>query len=340
MAELAGNLFNENPKNLNLNLAKTAINEVGVLNFDPITYYYNEFWEKKKKYLESRLAKRLFWQMPREIAIPFKTAFLGGFNLEEIAEAKEIKSYFLKNSLILKEMALNPTGFRSMEFFYCPQCQFSRPIDIYCWHSPTGQALRNRLQTVVQFLRRELKFYFNVYGQVQVLNLGSGLGRDSVLAYEQMPAIVKANTKTVCIDIDPAACQAGEKLAKQKGLANIINFQAKNILDLPYDQEFDLGLLVGILCPLSTRAGIKVLKKIKKYFRPGAKLVAVVLTEEMLAEDLLSSYIAREITGWKKLRFRPKGEIKKMLKQAGYQLASSFSEPKTCFYNFAVGLVP
>ncbi len=318
--------------------AKKEINEMGILNLDPLTYYYNESWEKKKNYFKTKEAQILFWQMPKDVSIPFKRAFLEGLHLNEIEEGEEIKKYFLKNSIILPELVNNPAGFKGMEYFYGP-CWFDKPIDIYGWRSLTGQSLRNRLSSTVDFLVREINFYVNIYGQTKILNLGSGLGRDSLITYRDNPKLCQ-QSKTICVDINLEAVIVGQRLATKHKLKTNIEFLPKNILDLPFEQEFDIGLLVGILCPLSDLAAIKVLKKIKKYFRPEAKLLAVVLTEEMLNRDLLTSYIVREIGGWKKLKFREKGTIRKLLQAAGYKWGGGWSEFSTCFYDFGVGIVP
>ncbi|MBW2116726.1 MAG: hypothetical protein JRF53_07945 [Deltaproteobacteria bacterium] len=65
-----------------------------------------------------------------------------------------------------------------------------------------------------------------------------------------------------------------------------------------YPGNVDYGLLIGILCGLTYPEKVGLLKDIKPHFKPGAKLMAASLLDEMVKEDLLCAYILRETTGW------------------------------------------
>ena len=85
--------------------------------------------------------------------------------------------------------------------------------------------------------------------------------------------------------------------------------------------------------------GVKFLKAVKRYLKPGGILIAATLLDEQLEHSIFSSYLITEISGWN-LDYKHKGVLKTMFQEAGYEWIQSFSDYPTNFYDIDVGRVP
>lgn len=141
-----------------------------------------------------------------------------------------------------------------------------------------------------------------------------------------------------CIEIDQKAVIRGRELLTQYLLTNIEFVQTSMTrLQQRYPQNVDYGLLVGILCGLPHTERVALLKTIKPYFKPGAKLVAASLLEKMAEDDLLCAYILRETTGWG-LQYPALGKLKEAFEEAGWKYEGFFQEEPTKFYEIGIGI--
>jgi ubiquinone/menaquinone biosynthesis C-methylase UbiE len=143
-----------------------------------------------------------------------------------------------------------------------------------------------------------------------------------------------------CVDIDRSAIAKGEELLKAENIKHV-SFVESNMAKLHgrYQKNVDYGLLIGVLCGMTFRERVSLLTVLRRYFKPGSKLVAAALLDRMAEEDLLCSYILRETAGWV-LQFRPLGELKQVFEAAGWVYEGYFQEEPTRFYEIGIGAAP
>lgn len=247
-----------------------------------------------------------------------------------------VKKYFREHSFTTEVLMKNPATFKMLELIYTGK-DIQGAIDQYAFRSLSSQALRNRLSSVTDSVRTMIKMKVNKGNRMKVLNLGSGSGRDIIGILSEDSYI--ANVISVdCVDIDPEALQKGNELIKGENYREI-NFIEGNFLRLAYRKEIDLGLLIGVLCGLERRSCITVLKRIRRYFKEGAVLIASNVSKNMPEKDPFMSYLLKEITGWK-LVYKTPEELHQIFEEAGYEWKGIFYDEPTKFHGMGVGVVP
>ena len=125
---------------------------------------------------------------------------------------------------------------------------------------------------------------------------------------------------------------------KKKNLTGI-NFIQKDLVRLAYRKEIDLGLMIGVLCGLESRTCIAVLKRIKRYFKEGAILIASNVLENMPKEDPFMSYLLKEVIGWR-LVFKTPEELRQIFEESGYEWKGIFYDEPTRFHGLGIAKVP
>lgn len=297
--------------------------------------YYRLPRESKEKYLQTEEAKCLLERLPVEIKNVLMEGFLSGVQGCDIQGWDKVLEYFLTNSSFIREVAENPGTFSMPDKMYYLSMGLEGYIDNYFMRCMGGgQALKNRFDAVINY---SVEFLGNLHGDGLVLNLGSGSGRDTVTMCLKEPSLCRFSIH--CLDIDPAAINAGRNLSESHGLSNIRFFQESFIgLGNRYPATADYGLIIGILCGLDSVLCVKILRAVRPYFKKGAQIIAARLTDEMLKEDMLTAYIAKETTGWI-LRYPSPGDLKAVFERAGYKWGGSFSDEPTRFYEIGIGIV-
>ena len=261
--------------------------------------------------------------------------FLSGLPGAEIKNWDKVVNYFYNNSPIIREITKDPGTFRMLKKIYTGR-ELQTPLDYALYYSLSSDALRNRLDAVIRFTTAYLRSRVHVSSErLLVLNLGAGTGRDTTEVCKKDPLIAE-KTEIHCIDLDSEALAVGIRMATSRHLNNIRFFQ-KNISRLNYRKEVDYGLLIGILCPVEFDHCVRFLKIIRRYFKPGAPLIAACVLEEMLKKDLFTAYLLREIAGWN-LCFRKPDDVRKMFEEAGYGHGGVFYDVPTKFYAIGIGL--
>jgi len=297
--------------------------------------YYRLPREEKVKFLKDQGAKDILGVLPEKVAGIFKEGFLSGLPGSEIENWNKVASYFYNNSSMIREITEDPGTFRMLEKIYTRR-ELVTPLDYMLYYSLSADALRNRLNAVIRFTTAYLRSKVHASTeQLLVLNLGAGTGRDTIEVCRNDPLIAE-KTDIHCIDLDSEALAVGVRIASSRGLGNIRYFQ-KNITRLNYRKEADYGLLIGILCPLEFDHCVRLLKIMKRYFKPGAPVVAACVLDEMLKKDLFTAYILREIAGWN-LCFRKPEDVQRMFEEAGYRYGGVFYDVPTRFYSIGIGL--
>ncbi len=248
-------------------------------------------------------------------------------------DREEMIGFFRKTSKISKMLMSNPGTYEMLEAVYTEESGEGE-VDKYLLSSVSAQALRNRLSAVITWLKR----FFSASKGQKMLNLGSGTARDTLGAVAISPVQYQPSFVD-CVDCDRGALRIAENIARMKEINRIFKFTHGNLTQLPYRDEIDLGLLIGILCGLEHRVCVALMRSVRKYFRSGGIVVASNVLQSMLEKDHTFAQILREIIGWK-LVYKTPQEVEDIFEEAGYKWAGCFFDEPTRFHVMGIGIVP
>lgn len=256
--------------------------------------------------------------------------------MTEIGENAVI-NYFHTHSETVPAITEFPGTYSMLEFMYGLKVAKS-PIDHYFTNNlHGGVSLERRYHAVNENATLHIRQLLEQQEKCLVLDLGSGPGRNRIAMTLENPEFAERVTFH-CIETDPAAIEFGTKLVEEHRLTNI-HFINKSMTKLhrQYRQTADYGLLIGVLCGLNIEERTSLLKIIRPYFIPGARVVGAGLLDRSLELDLFSAYVIYETSGWV-LQHHPIGSIKKAYESAGYHYEGFFQDEPTRCYEIGVGL--
>ncbi|MEN8141348.1 MAG: class I SAM-dependent methyltransferase [Thermodesulfobacteriota bacterium] len=140
-----------------------------------------------------------------------------------------------------------------------------RQWDVY-WHATAApKAVRNRVEFFHNILH-ELES--SAGGNVRVLNVGSGPGRDLQKYFATCPS-----SKIIidCVDMDEKAIAYAQDLTE--GFEHCLNWYCKNIFRFKTNKRYDLVWSAGVFDYLSDRHFSALLKHLCRLTKPGGQLV-------------------------------------------------------------------
>lgn len=298
-------------------------------------YLLSEY--EKQKYLTDNAGSYLFSHLPKNVGSILRESFLAGLSAEKVSNWQIVADYFQKNSEIIPALIKNAGTFEMLERMYHAQ-EVLGDIDHYFLLSKAGgQALYNRYQSIEREVAPIMLSLAQNNNHCLAVDFGSGPGRNMIDIMSNNPSFNDAITID-CIDNDELALAKGAKLAAEKEIYNI-NFFLVDMFKLKsrYKQNVNFSLLIGVVCGMSYEWRVLLFKKIRQYSKKEAKIVVAGLLDTMAKEDLLCSYILRELAGWH-LEFRPFGELKQALEDAGWKFQSCFQDEPTKFYEIDIAV--
>ena len=95
---------------------------------------------------------------------------------------------------------------------------------------------------------------------------------------------------------------------------------------LKISKKYDIGFMVGIICPLPDYLASKVMSKVKKNLVEDGLLIVSSSAKMMGEEDPLSRFLAEYTTAWF-LNFRTNKGMSLVGKDAGYKVLDVIHEP-------------
>ncbi len=273
--------------------------------------------------------------LQRNLGLPEE---LNGKLLTNHSSIEDLTDSFRKRSIISQMLMNDPGTFKMLEIVYREE-EIDGDIDRYLLESTSAQALRNRLSAVISYLEQIVRKLVSekATSPIRIANMGCGSARDTVIAAEKNREIFES-ISVDCIDNNAEALEIARCLTREKGVDSSFHFIQKSLTQLPYRGEIDLGLLIGILCGLKPRACVVLLRKIRKYFKQGAIIIASNVLENMIEEDLLFAHVLNDIIGWK-LVYKTPEDLKQIFEAAGYKWEGFFCDKPTRFHAMGIGRV-
>jgi len=254
---------------------------------------------------------------------------------------EKMRSFFKEKSIIARWMIEDQGGWKMLEVVYSGKI-LTGGLNRYLLTSVPAEGLRNRVKAVIRYLEFQIKEIFKDVKRLKIANLGCGSAKDIITVAKNIKNFnpVYLNYLDIdCVDIDQEALQYAEQITKRELRTNLssIRFINRSLVSCPYHKDVDIVILVGIICGLSHRESVILLKKIKKYLKPGGKLIASNVAPRMLERDpFFSKVVLEEIMGWKLIYKTPK-EIRDIFKEAGYNCIDIIFDEPTRFHIIGIG---
>lgn len=157
---------------------------------------------------------------------------------------------------------------------------------------------------------------------VRLVSFGSGTGIDVMEALVQFDHNVTADL----IESDKEAVRIGKIIADKMGLKDRVRFYEGNLTKHPIENEYDIGLMIGIICPLPDDAAVKVISKVKKNMAEEGTIIVSSSGKLMGDEDPLNRFLAEYTTDWF-LNFRTDARMKRIGRKAGLRNIRVDAEP-------------
>lgn len=244
----------------------------------------------------------------------------------------------LKASFIPRVLMKDPGTYKMLEKIYLEKGE--NEIDKYFIESKSGQALRDRLNAVIQYGIKnipQMQLQLEI-DNFKIVNYGCGTARDTIAILE---GLSKNNQTDIskftidCIDINAGALKKVASLIKVNKLQNF-NLIKNNFLRINYQNEVALGFLIGVLCGLKIEDCIIILKKIRKHFMEGGLLVASNVSTTMREKDFDMAHILKNEIGWE-LIYKTSLELKYIFERAGYEWEGCFYDTPLKFHIMGIG---
>ncbi len=246
---------------------------------------------------------------------------------------EKARRYFAQTSTISAAVMADPGSFVVTELLYDSEnhSKINSIIDNYFWESMAGKAVKARLDAIIEKLSTIIDSYLQKQDSVNILNLGSGPGRDIINILSAHPE--SSRIRAICIDKNETALQEGRSRAQKEGVDHLIQFVNGNFLKrgTVAQSDFDIVLLIGILCPLDAKTCVTLLRLIKRFLKKQGCVVASSASKTMLAKDPFTCYVMKKMGSWR-LNFKDKKEMQKIFEGAGYIWQGYFTDE----YNFHI----
>lgn len=207
------------------------------------------------------------------------------------------------------------------------------PIDRYIMRQPMCHSLKTRFHYVSDVLvPNYIRHFLAEKGKVRIASFGSGTGRDVI---EAMTNFGDEDVTADLYDVDQSCLRVGREIAKQKGLEHKVRFIQENLTQID-DSHYDVGLLVGVICPVPDRHASIAMKRVKRHIHPdNGVLITSSSSEKMESDDPLSRFLIEYTADWF-LQFRDENAMHALNTKAGYETVALTAEP-TGYHRFVIG---
>ena len=193
-------------------------------------------------------------------------------------------------------------------------------IDRLILEQPMCHSLRVRFDDLTQSLiPKYIEEGLSKKDSLRVASFGAGTGRDIMTVmtrYHQITADL--------YDIDESALSVGRDIARTMGMEDRVNFYPQDLTKIQ-QREYDLGLLIGIICPLEDKTARIVLKAVKRNLSDTAPLIVSSSSDKMRYEDPLSRFLIEYSADWF-LEFRDAARMEEVIRSADLAVIENTQE--------------
>lgn len=262
------------------------------------------------------------------------------FNFDEWShiEVKRENSLFMKaTSSIWEQLIINNGGWITPQKVYYDNPTYltraknhREELDQFILKLPLCHGLNVRYRFVVdELFPKYIDEKLKSKQEVKIVSLGSGSGDDVMQTMRKYGPEVSF----VGYDIDPFAIEIGQQLAKEIGLENRVEFREESLRKCN-SKDYDIAMLVGIICSLPDSVAKRVLKQIRHGLKDDGLLIVGAASDKVAYGDPLTRFLAEYCADFY-LEHRDKERMKKIVSEAGYEVIETTEEPSR-YNNFAI----
>jgi hypothetical protein len=113
------------------------------------------------------------------------------------------------------------------------------------------------------------------------------------------------------------------------GLKNAVRFCKQDFTQLNSNVKYDIGLMIGIICPLPDKIAYKVMNSVKDSITKDGFLLVSSSSTKMGEAEPVNRFLAEYTANWF-LQFRTKERMQKCGDNAGYKVLDVVNEPNDC----------
>jgi ubiquinone/menaquinone biosynthesis C-methylase UbiE len=199
-------------------------------------------------------------------------------------------------------------------------------LDSFASNSVMARSIYKRFRYISDTLLPELiKEILNKKDRVKIASFGSGTGLDVLEAMKYFNDNITADF----FDIDSTALKLGRLFAEKLSFKNTVRFFKQDFTQLKSNVKYDIGLMIGIICPLPDKIAFKVMNSVKDKISGGGVLLVSSSTTRMGESEPVNRFLAEYTSNWF-LQFRTKERMYKCGESAGYKVLDVVNEPNDC----------
>lgn len=238
----------------------------------------------------------------------------------------KVLQFFLQNSEISRILYKNPADFEMLERVYFGssiRTGKGNGVDEWLSGSLPGQALRDRLKTVTDWLSEKLPVFLDQNGRhFKLVDFGSGPGP---YAFETIKKMGRSDLHWDCVDIDRLALAIGSIRAEKFDLQEKVTFRSANFMRVFPEQKGNFGLMIGILCGMTKSDAINCLSVLREHLEKDSEFLVATLLTKSFEEAPEVFRVLCNVIGW---QLRPKtiSEVEEIYSLANAKVINIFSE--------------
>jgi hypothetical protein len=283
----------------------------------------------------AKVRRDLSWVKPEMLGLQSVIEFrdiLPEFKLDgwENPEVRDFNIDLLRRiSSIDREIIDNKGGWSFPEKVYLDDPTYltkapehKEELDRFTLRQPMCHSLSSRFVYITKtllpkYIERALIHSDNV----KVASFGSGTGRDIMTTMLNYP-----NVTVDCYDLDSLALSEGRKISENLGLQGRVKMIHQDLTAIN-NGYYDIGLVVGVICPLPDTIAKRLLKIIRKNIDPkNGSLIVSSSAEKMEHDDPLSRFLIEYAANWY-LQFRDNARMEQIGIKTGYTPLELGHEP-------------
>lgn len=278
---------------------------------------------ERLKCLEGAAGQYLRKIMPPSVWEKFFYIYMSGCYPEDTST---IQAWLSEASEIFNCVRARPSDAYIFNYLY-RQKAVVNDFDRFFLMCRSAQAIHKRLIALRQQLPWIISFEAKRQGlksdqKVLIDNIGSGDALESICLLIERPDLI-SRVHFRCIDNDPECLRRAQEMVVELGLSTCFEFVCADSREVE-SREAHIGLLIGVLCPVSGRLGAKIVMDAKRFLGPKGIIIFSTVQQRMIHGDPLCDLVMR-LAGWQ-MAFKAEDEANEIARAAGLVPESFFDD--------------